>query len=295
MNDIREIYPIGYILLLCASGKKYSSNFRLLAKFHHRYFASKHKKMEFKNLHNQNKPLLIGNVWDVPSTKTAEKLNFQAIGTSSSAIASILGYNDGEEMEFSELEYFIKRISLNTNLPLSVDLESGYSRKPKEIVNHIKRLAELGVVGINIEDSVVNDKRILLDSNDFAKTLIEITQYLEKENIDIFINVRTDTFILLQKNVIEETKKRIQLYQNAGANGIFVPCIEKENDIKTIVDSTNLPINVMCMPKLPNFETLTKLGVKRISMGNFLFDKMYDKFEVTAQTVLNQNSFKSIF
>lgn len=251
--------------------------------------------MKFKNLHNQNKPLLIGNVWDVPSTKTAEKLNFQAIGTSSSAIASILGYNDGEEIGFSELEYFVKRITLNTNLPLSVDLESGYSRKPKEIVNHIKRLVELGVVGINIEDSVVNDKRILLNANDFAKTLTEIKENLEKENVNIFINVRTDTFILLQENIIEETKKRIQLYQNAGANGIFVPCIEKENDIETIVNSTNLPINVMCIPNLPDFDTLTKLGIKRISMGNFLFDKMYGKYEETVQTVLNQNSFKSIF
>lgn len=251
--------------------------------------------MEFKNLHNQEKPLLIGNVWDVPSTKIAEKLNFQAIGTSSSAIATLLGYNDGEEMEFSELEYFIKRIAINTNLPLSVDLESGYSRNPKQIINHIKRLAELGVVGINIEDSVVNEKRILLDANGFAKTLTEIKEHLEKEKIDIFINVRTDTFILLQENVIEETKKRIKLYQNAGASGIFTPCIERENDIKTIVDATNLPINVMCMPNLPDFETLTKLSVKRISMGNFIFDKMYGKFEETIQTVLNQKSFKAIF
>ena len=251
--------------------------------------------MEFKNLHNQEKPLLIGNVWDVPSAKTAEKLNFQAIGTSSSAIASILGYNDGEEMEFSELEYFVKRIALNTNLPLSVDLESGYSRKPKEIVNHIKRLVELGVVGINIEDSVVKEKRILLEVEDFTKTLTEIKKQLETQNIDIFLNVRTDTFILLQENVIEETKKRIHWYKNAGADGIFTPCIEKEKDIETIVNSTNLPINVMCMPNLPDFDTLTKLGVKRISIGNFLFDKMYGKFEETVQTVLNQNSFKSIF
>jgi 2-methylisocitrate lyase-like PEP mutase family enzyme len=142
---------------------------------------------------------------------------------------------------------------------------------------------------------VVNEKRVLLDANDFAQALTEIKEHLEKENIDVFINVRTDTFILLQENVIEETKKRIQLYQNAGANGIFTPCIEKENDIKTIVDSTNLPINVMCMPNLPDFETLTKLGVKRISMGNFLFDKMYNEFEETVQSVLNQNSFTSIF
>ncbi|NQX86564.1 MAG: isocitrate lyase/phosphoenolpyruvate mutase family protein [Flavobacteriaceae bacterium] len=251
--------------------------------------------MTFKKLHYQDTPLLIGNVWDVPSTKTAQNLNFQAIGTSSSAIASILGYKDGEDLEFSELEYVVKRIAINTNLPLSVDLESGYSRQPKAIVNHIKRLAALGVVGINIEDSVVNEKRMLLNANDFAKTLKEIRRELEKQNIDVFINVRTDTFILLQENVIKETKQRIGLYQNAGANGIFVPCIEKENDIKTIVGATNLPINVMCMPKLPDFETLTKLGVKRISMGNFIFDKMYANFEESLQTVLNHNSFKSIF
>jgi 2-methylisocitrate lyase-like PEP mutase family enzyme len=252
--------------------------------------------MKFKNLHNQDKPLLIGNVWDVASTKTAEKLNFQAIGTSSSAIATLLGYNDGEEMEFSELEYFIKRISLNTNLPLSVDLESGYSRKPKEIINHIKRLVEIGVVGINLEDSLVqNGKRVLLNADDFKKTLTEIKQNLENENIDVFINVRIDTFILLQENVIEETKKRIQLYQIAGADGIFIPGIEKEIDIKTIVNSTALPINVMCMPNLPNFDTLTKLGVKRISMGNFLFDKMYNQLEQITKTVLDQQSFNSIF
>ncbi|MHA7058855.1 isocitrate lyase/PEP mutase family protein [Aquimarina sp. M1] len=251
--------------------------------------------MKFKNLHSQDKPLIIGNVWDVPSVKTYEKLNFQAIGTSSSAIASILGYKDGEEMEFSELEYFVKRIAKNTNLPLSVDLESGYSRKPEKIVNHIKRLVALGVVGINIEDSIVKEKRILLDANDFAKTITSISEHLEKENVDVFINVRTDTFILLQENTIEETKNRIQIYQNAGANGIFIPYIEKEEDIKTIIDSTELPVNVMCMPNLPDFDTLSKLGVKRISMGNFVFDKMYGQFEKINKDMLTHNSFTSIF
>lgn len=251
--------------------------------------------MEFKNLHNQDKPLLIGNVWDVPSLKTAEKLNFQAIGTSSSAIAALLGYQDGEEMEFSELEYFVKRMALNTNLPLSVDLESGYGRNPIEIANHIKRLVDIGVVGINLEDSIVENKRILLDADKFSKTLAEVNRILLKESIDIFLNVRTDTFLLGHSNVIEETIKRIRLYKKAGANGIFIPCIEKESDIKALVTSTDLPINVMCMPNLPDFETLAELGVKRISMGNFLFEKMYSEFELTTQNVLNQKSFNSIF
>ncbi len=251
--------------------------------------------MNFKNLHHQDQPLLIGNVWDVSSTKIAEKLDFQAVGTSSSAIATLLGYNDGEEMEFSELEYFVKRIIANTNLPMSVDLESGYSRQPEQIVYHIQRLANLGVAGINIEDSVVYGNRRLLDAEDFANTLNTVKELLVKQNIDTFLNVRTDTFILLNDDIIAATKNRIELYENAGADGIFVPCIEKETDIEIIVDSTKLPVNVMCMPNLPDFTTLTRLGVKRISMGNFLFDKMYRQFEKSTNVILNQDSFKSVF
>ncbi len=82
--------------------------------------------MSFKKLHEQRNPLVICNVWDVASVKTAEKLNFQAIGTSSAAIATMLGYEDGEQMSFSELTYIVKRIMKNTELPVTVDIEMGY-------------------------------------------------------------------------------------------------------------------------------------------------------------------------
>ncbi len=251
--------------------------------------------MKFKDLHNQNNPLIIANVWDVPSARIAEELNFQAIGTSSSAIASLLGYNDGEEMTFSELEYMVKRISENSNLPMSVDLESGYSRSAKEVANHIMKLSDFGIVGINIEDSTVDKNRTLLEAEKFAQTISEIIENLQKEKIDIFINVRTDTFLLNVPDTIEETKRRIKLYENAGANGIFVPCIEQISDIEEIANYTRLPINVMCMPNLPDFDILENLGVKRISMGNFIFDKMYSQFKFKTEEILSQKSFKSIF
>ncbi|MBC8755747.1 isocitrate lyase/phosphoenolpyruvate mutase family protein [Kordia sp. YSTF-M3] len=251
--------------------------------------------MEFKQLHQQKTPLLIYNVWDVPSAKVAEKLNAKAIGTSSSAIAQLLGYNDGEELSFSELEYIVKRISANTKLSLSVDLEAGYSRNPAQIVQHITKLHNLGVVGINIEDSIVDEERTLLDAAEFSKTLSEITSQLQKDKIEIFINVRTDTFLLNVANVLEETKKRIKLYENAGASGIFIPCIEKEADIKLMTETTKLPINVLCMPKLPNFNILKQVGVQRISMGNFLFDHMYNQLEKMSKEIITQQSFNAIF
>lgn len=98
-------------------------------------------------------------MWDVASAKVAEKSGFQAIGTSSAAIASMLGYEDGEKIKFEELCYFVKKIAKSTSLPLSIDLEAGYSRTPTEIIKHIKILSTYGVVGINIEDSILNEER----------------------------------------------------------------------------------------------------------------------------------------
>lgn len=251
--------------------------------------------MKFKALHQQAHPLIIANVWDVSSAKAAEKSNFQAIGTSSSAIAQMLGYEDGEEMSFDELEYIVKRIISHTPLPLSVDLEAGYSRTASTVVYHIKRLVDLGVVGINIEDSVVDGSRNILAAAKFAQTLSLINNQLVQEKINIFLNVRTDTFLLGLPDLINETKKRIQLYENAGADGIFIPCIVKEDEIKSIVASTTLPINVMSMPQLPDFETLKTLGVQRISMGNFLYDNMYQHLEQTLQSITIEQSFKPVF
>ena len=164
----------------------------------------------FKNLHNQEKPLLIANVWDAVSAQNAEKLNFQALGTSSSAVAAILGYQDGEQISFDQLEFMAKHIAAATSLPLSVDMEGGYSRNPSEIADNIKRLADIGVVGINFEDSVVAEKRIQLQKDEFVKTLQTVRNLLEQKQVEMFLNVRTDEIpfwleilILLKKPSLE--------------------------------------------------------------------------------------------
>lgn len=82
---------------------------------------------------------------------------------------------------------------------------------------------------------------------------------------------------------------------NAGADGIFIPCIIEKSDIQTVVMKSSLPVNVMCMPGLPDFKSLQRLGVKRISMGNFLFDSMLENFENTLNSILYNQSFESVF
>ena len=252
--------------------------------------------MNFNQLHQQNQPLLICNVWDVLSAKVAEQLNFQAIASSSGAIASMLGYEDGEEMTFAELEYIVKRITESTKLPLSIDLEGGYSRNLDEIVRHIERLAIMGIVGINIEDSiVVNGKRSQLDATIFSKSLQAISKQLQQKKIDLYLNIRTDTFLLKQEDALAETIRRAKMYADVGANGLFVPCIEQESDIEKLVAAIDLPLNVMCMPQLPDFDSLQQLGVKRISMGNFVFNKLSKRLSKELQNIQSNSSFQSVF
>ncbi|WP_409160288.1 isocitrate lyase/phosphoenolpyruvate mutase family protein [Pectobacterium sp. B2J-2] len=252
--------------------------------------------MDFTGLHNQNKPLLIANVWDAGSAIAAQRAGYQALGTSSAAIATMLGYEDGEAMSFDELLYIVTRIKSVSNLPLSVDVEAGFGSTANEITTNLKRLALIGVVGVNLEDSrVINGVRQLDDAIVFTRTLKEIRHALTIENYQLFFNIRTDTFLLSHEQALQETLLRGRLYKEAGADGLFVPCLASEHDIKTISQGIDLPLNVMCIPDLPTFDRLTKLGVNRISMGNVVHSAIQSKFEDLMLIIQSQQSFAGVF
>jgi 2-methylisocitrate lyase-like PEP mutase family enzyme len=127
---------------------------------------------KFNELHNQDEPLLLGNVWNAQSAKISEKLGFKSVGTSSAAIAHSLGYEDGENMPFSYYLFIIENIKKSVTIPLSVDLEAGYGNDEKTIISNILKLSNLGIVGINIEDSIVKDNlRTLENEIVFSKKL----------------------------------------------------------------------------------------------------------------------------
>ncbi|MBQ4810011.1 carboxyvinyl-carboxyphosphonate phosphorylmutase [Pseudoalteromonas luteoviolacea] len=250
---------------------------------------------KFEMLHQQTQPLLIANVWDAESVKRAESAGYQAIGTSSAAVAAVLGYEDGEQMPFEALLFMVKRISASSSLPLSVDIESGYSRDPKEVAANIRQLVDLGVVGVNIEDSRVTQTRALIDKDTFAASLSEIMGHLRASDTQVFVNVRCDAFLLGLDNATEEAVKRAKSYQSAGADGLFFPCVTVESDIKAVVAATPLPINVMAMPELPTFDALSKLGVKRISMGNFAHLSISNQLEKIMKDIKSQRDCNTLF
>ncbi|SHL99283.1 isocitrate lyase/phosphoenolpyruvate mutase family protein [Chitinophaga sp. CF418] len=251
---------------------------------------------EFLALHHSDDLLRIGNVWNAQSAKVYGAQGFKAVGTSSAAVAASLGFSDGEEMAFEDYLFVVQRILASTNAIVTVDIEGGYGRTAEEISSNIKRLYEAGVSGINIEDSVVtNGERHIIDAGAFAEKLRQMMELLKRDGVKMFVNVRSDSFLLDMPNALKDALGRIALYQETGVHGLFFPCINKIADINKITASSKLPVSVMCIPGLPSFDELQKAGVKRVSDGPFLNMHIYKELEDTISKIRSENSFASLF
>jgi 2-methylisocitrate lyase-like PEP mutase family enzyme len=244
----------------------------------------------FANLHRGATPLLLANCWDVQSAKVLESAGYPAIGFSSHALSTALGYEDGERLPFDLLVRMTKRVVSSINVPFTVDMEGGFSRNTEQILANVDELVDAGAAGINLEDTIAGSDREFLPAEDFAKIITAITNHLDRIGRKLFLNIRTDGFLLNRPDGLAETLSRIKTYEKAGADGIFVPCITRQYDIEQVVNATALPINVMAMPGLPDWESLQLLGVRRISMGPFLFNKVQEQATFLAETVWQEKN-----
>jgi 2-methylisocitrate lyase-like PEP mutase family enzyme len=241
----------------------------------------------FYDLHFQSQPLLLANVWNAKSAQIAEQCGFEAIATSSGAIAESLGYKDGEQIPFSELLYMVQRIKASTSIPLSVDFERGYTGDMQVITEYVQKLLDIGVVGINIEDAQGEEV--------YLKKLHSIKNYLVKTGQHLFINARTDVFIQKLSSPLETVLNRARLYKEAGADGLFVPAVPDFDTVREIVTATTLPVNLVAAGKLASITALADWGVKRISMAVLLYKAAYKQVEIFANGVLAKQSFEPLF
>lgn len=245
----------------------------------------------FKQLHQSPVPLLLGNVWSAQSARIAEKAGYEALGSSSHAIANMLGYEDGEEISFEELFFIVRSLRNAVKIPLSVDFEAGYSEDPDEVARMVREMAEAGISGINLEDSTVTGgERQLGDASLLAEKIKAI-----KRGCAIFINARTDTYTTNHRHdALEESVRRGRTYASAGADGIFVPLIESESDIQEFIAQVKLPLNVFITPGLPGYDQLAAYGVKRISHGAKQYEYLMKRSEEIFTEYRNTKKYASI-
>lgn len=243
------------------------------------------KIQEFKEMHLSDELLFLGNAWDVLSAITLEKAGFKALGTTSWGIANSLGCADGELIDFNRHLEIIRNIAANVNIPVSADIEAGYSEDFHVIVEHVSKTADAGAAGINIEDSLKQSNG-LRDISAHCSLLEKIRGALDQHGYkDFYINARTDTY-LQRKPPLLETIERAKAYVESGASGIFVPGLKEDSEIQEIALHVNAPLNVLSLPGLTNCTKLKELGVRRFSFGNALSDQVIAYVEKSANELL---------
>jgi 2-methylisocitrate lyase-like PEP mutase family enzyme len=236
----------------------------------------------FRQMHDHSTPLLLPNAWDAGSARLIEAQGARAIATTSAGFAWALGYADGRILPFDEVAGSVRRIARVLKVPLSVDVEHGYSDDPATVASHVMRLVDLGVAGINIEDGP-DDPSLLAAKIDAIKSAVS------KAGADLFVNARTDVFLA---NLVDRARQpqeaiaRGELYASAGADGLFVPALAQPADIGAVAVATRLPLNVMALPGLADASALGKLGVRRLSAGSAIAQVLLGKAKAMSQDFL---------
>ena len=181
---------------------------------------------EFLKLHHSEKILLLPNAWDVISAKIYEQEGFKAIGTTSAGIAATLGYPDGQVMSLEENLSVVKRIVEKINLPVSVDIESGYSDSVEAVAGSAKSVLEVGAVGVNLEDGTGKPDKPLFDVSEQVEKIIAIREMTEFYAVHLFINARIDVYLVSTESQIKRFANavaRANVYLEAGADCVFIP------------------------------------------------------------------------
>ncbi len=218
---------------------------------------------KFRELHREL--LLLPNAWDAGSARLFESHGAKAIATSSAGVAWSRGYRDADRVPAEVVLSLAREITRVIQVPLSIDLEGGYSDDPKEVAQLVRQVLETGAVGINLEDGSAPPE-LLCQKIEAAKKAAETA------GIDLFLNVRTDVYLrdlAPEGKAAEEVLRRARLYRAAGGDGLFVPGLAEENEIEKIASAiAPTPLNLMLVPGLPSVDVLHRMGVKRLSAGS---------------------------
>ncbi|MCF2922240.1 isocitrate lyase/phosphoenolpyruvate mutase family protein [Pseudoalteromonas sp. APAL1] len=225
----------------------------------------------FHQLHHQPTGFVLANAWDLSSAQFIQAAGAKALATTSWGIAASLGLADGENISFQTQLALVKSLTKHIHIPLTVDIESGYSNDPLKISQNVLALARLGVVGINIEDSN-KDTNALRSIEQQCTIISEIKKVLNENGFgSLFINARTDTFFVSDRP-FQATLERAKAYQNAGADGLFVPGLTNIEQITSLTNAIDMPLNVMAMSNFNSAKAAFAGGAKRFSLGNSLYD-----------------------
>ena len=229
------------------------------------------KANRFRSLHEAPDTFLIPNAWDVPSARLLAGLGFPAVATSSAAAANTVGKKDGELTRDEALAH--ARVIVNaTDLPVSADLEDGFGERPEVVAETVRLAAEAGLVGCTIEDSTGNAERPLFEFQLAVERIAAAAQAAHSLPFSFMLTARAHNLLYANPS-IDETIRRLQAFEKAGADVLFAPGLPDLDAVKAVCAAVSKPVNFMVGIKGKSFSVaeLAAAGVKRISLATSLY------------------------
>lgn len=232
-----------------------------------------------RSLHVSGRPLLLPNAWDAASARAVVDAGFPVVATTSSGVATALGYEDHQGAPREEMLAAAARIARAVDVPVTVDAEAGYGLEPSELVEELQRI---GAAGCNLEDTD-HDDGALRDPDDQAAWLREVREAAEAADYGLVVNARVDVFLsaaadVPQRELVPDALARARAYLEAGADCVYPIALWEVGSLRAFVDGAGGPVNALAFAKAPSVAELGALGVARVSWGGLLYRAAMEHF-----------------
>ncbi|WP_330228476.1 isocitrate lyase/phosphoenolpyruvate mutase family protein [Nocardia sp. NBC_00508] len=228
------------------------------------------KAKSFLGLHRPGDPGVFPTVWDAWSAKVAVEAGFSAVTVGSHPLADSIGRGDGEGMTFDESLTRVEQITAAVDVPVSVDIESGYGLEPARLIDG---LLEAGAIGLNIEDTVHSEGKRLRSAQEHADLVHGLRKSADAAGVHVVINARTDLFLRQDgddADRVDRAIERLKLAAEAGADVLFPVGRHADADMRRLTGELPLPVSATVLPDQADKATLADQGVARITFGPFL-------------------------
>jgi 2-methylisocitrate lyase-like PEP mutase family enzyme len=249
------------------------------------------KGQAFRALHQRDRAFVIPNPWDVGTARVLEALGFEALATTSAGLAFSLGRQDNTVDRVALLQH-LAAISAASDLPVSADLGNGLGDAPKIAAETMRLAAEAGVVGGSIEDATGRPDDPIYPAEFAAERVRAAVEAVQALPFPFVLTARAENY-LNGKFDLDDTIRRLQLYQTAGADVLYAPGLTRREDITAVIKAVDRPVNVLV--GLPggqlSVEELTKMGVRRVSIGSGLARAAYGAFLRAAREMRERGTF----
>lgn len=233
------------------------------------------------SLHTSGELLVLPNIWDPIGARILEDRGYPAVATASAAIAESLAFADGENLRLDTMLEVLWRIAKSVNVPVTADIEAGYSNTLDELKESILMILETGVVGVNIEDSLVEGGP-LRPMAEQCERISVIRDIAATHGLHIVINARVDSFLSGNFNSsqakMEDAILRAKAYVGAGADCIYPIGPGDRETLSLLRQRIKAPLNVLASPKALGLADLHQLGINRVSFGPYIFRSCLAKF-----------------